>query len=224
MKIIKPYIEIMEEIDHDKILKKLERCGRTCYKSEDKITEESAAQFIKGIVKSGHESVIEHQNITVKFICDRGVSHEIVRHRLASYSQESTRYCNYNDELTVIKPLYLNENSSVTDDNGSSDYWHWKDAMGDAEYSYRKLLELGCKPEEARAVLPNSLKTEVVMTANLREWRHFFKQPQIRELALALLKYFHEELPEVFEDLWEIYYYSDIAFDLPEVKEAWQTE
>jgi hypothetical protein len=96
---------------------------------------------------------------------------------------------------------------------------------------YKKLLELGCKPEEARAVLPNSLKTEVVMTANLREWRHFFKQrcqkaahPQIRELALALLKYFHEELPEVFEDLWEIYYYSDIAFDLPEVKEAWQTE
>lgn len=231
MKIIKPYIEIMDEIDHDKILKKLERCGRTCYKSEDKITEESAARFIKGIVKSGHESVIEHQNITVKFICDRGVSHEIVRHRLASYSQESTRYCNYEDELIVIEPSYLDENSSVTDSNGLNAYWHWGAAMEEVEYNYKKLLELGCKPEEARAVLPNSLKTEVVMTANLREWRHFFKQrcqkaahPQIRELALALLKYFHEELPEVFEDLWEIYYYSDIAFDLPEVKEAWQTE
>lgn len=95
MKSIRPYIEIMDEIDHDKILKNLERCGRTCYKSEDKITEESAARFIKRIVNSGHESVIEHQSVTVKFICDRGVSHEIVRHRLASYSQESTRYCNY---------------------------------------------------------------------------------------------------------------------------------
>ena len=230
MKIIKPYIEIMEEIDHDKILKKLERCGRTCYKSADRITEESAARFIKGIVKSGHESVIEHQNITVKFICDRGVSHEIVRHRLASYSQESKRYCNYEDELIVIEPSYLDENSSVTDSNGINAYSRWKDAMEAVEYLYSKMLESSCKPEEARAVLPNSLKTEVVMTANLREWRHFFKQrcqkaahPQIRELALALLNYFTYKLPEIFADIWEVYN-DDVKFwaePLPAVHEPW---
>ena len=229
MKIIKPYIEVMDIINGPEILRKLERCGRTCYKSEDKITQGSAEKFVRGLIKSGHESVIEHQNITVKFICDRGVSHEIVRHRLASYSQESTRYCNYNDELTVIKPLYLDENSSLTDDNGLSDYWHWKDAMGDAEYSYRKLLELGCKPEEARAVLPNSLKTEVVMTANLREWRHFFKQrcqkaahPQIRELALALLKQFTVALPPVFEDLHKMFFDDLYNRDLPKVKRCYE--
>lgn len=230
MKIIKPYIKIMDEIDHDKILKKLERCGRTCYKSEDKITEESAARFIKGIVKSGHESVIEHQNITVKFICDRGVSHEIVRHRLASYSQESTRYCNYENELIVIEPSYLDENSSVTDSNRINAYSRWKDAIEAVEYLYSKMLESGCKPEEARAVLPNSLKTEVVMTANLREWRHFFKQrcqkaahPQIRELALALLNYFTYKLPEIFADIWEVYN-DDVKFwaePLPAVHEPW---
>ena len=110
MKIIKPYIELEDKIDGQAILKKIERIGRTCYKSESNITDDSAERFIKNIIKNGHESVLEHVSITLRVICDRGVSHEIVRHRIASYSQESTRYCNYskdnfNNELTFINPI-----------------------------------------------------------------------------------------------------------------------
>lgn len=205
MKIINPYTEILTPLDGQAILQHIELCGRVCYKSEDKITDTSAAKFVAGIIKRGHEAVLEHFDITVKFVCDRGVSHEIVRHRMASYCQESTRYCNYSkdafgSEITVIRPSFLTE--------GTPGWQYWKVACRMAEKSYFELLDWGCTPQEARAVLPTSLKTEVVMTANLREWRHFFKlrtapaaHPQMREVAIPLLRRMQELVPVVFDDL-----------------------
>jgi len=205
MKIIKPRVEFITPINGDVILKRLEQCGRVCYKSEGRITEDSAPKFVAGIIKRGHEAVLEHCSFTVKFICDRGVSHEIVRHRVASYCQESTRYCNYSkgdsgSEITVIEPCYLNSNTFAYDE--------WKEACRRAETAYFNLLNWGLSPQEARAVLPNSLKTEVVMTANIREWRHFLKlrcskaaHPQMREVATQLLKELQEEIPVLFDDI-----------------------
>lgn len=207
MKIISPSVEILTPLDGAAVLRHIEQCGRVCYKSEGKTTESSAPAFVANIIKRGHEAVLEHFDITVKFICDRGVSHEIVRHRLASYCQESTRYCNYSKddfgkEITVIKPCFI--------EPGTASWDFWKDACEVAESSYFDLLEFGCTPQEARAVLPNSLKTEVVMTANLREWRHFFKlrtapaaHPQMREVANMLLKQMREMVPVVFDDCGE---------------------
>ena len=189
------------------IMERLEECGRVCYKSEDSITEGSAEKFLKGIISRGHEAVLEHCSFTVKFICDRGVSHEIVRHRLAAYCQESTRYCNYskdkyNNEITVIEPCYLTQ--------GTETYARWEKACIEAESAYFDLLNAGCSPQEARAVLPNSLKTELVMTADIREWRHFLRlrcskaaHPQIREVATQLLEALQWDLPVLFGDIWE---------------------
>lgn len=210
MKIIKPDVQFITPIDGATILKRLEQCGRVCYKSEDKITEGSAEKFVAGIIKRGHEAVLEHFDITVKFVCDRGVSHEIVRHRMASYCQESTRYCNYSkdvfgSEITVIRPSFLTE--------GTPGWQYWKVACRMAEKSYFELLDWGCTPQEARAVLPTCLKTEVVMTANLREWRHFLKlrcspaaHPQMREVALILLDKVHWLIPVCFDDIWSEYH------------------
>lgn len=213
MKIIKPYFVIEDELNGEEILKKIERAGRTCYKSEDKITAESAKNFVAGIIRSGHHSVIEHEKITVRVICDRGVTHEIVRHRLGSYSQESTRYCNYTkdkfgNEITVIKPLFWEPSSAEAVAGKEGKYEEWKRACENAEKSYFKLLELGAKPEEARSVLPNSLKTEIVITYNLREWRHFFTlrtskraHPQLKEITIPLLREFQKLIPIIFEDI-----------------------
>ena len=210
MKIINANVEFITPVDGAAILKRLEQCGRVCYKSEAKITDTSAPAFVAGIIKRGHEAVLEHCSFTVKFICDRGVSHEIVRHRVASYCQESTRYCNYSkgdfgSEITVIKPCFLAENS-----DGMKE---WKSAMRFAEDHYFSLLNFGCSPQEARSVLPNSLKTEVVMTANIREWRHFLKlrcspaaHPQMREVALILLEKVHDLIPVCFDDIWSEYH------------------
>lgn len=205
MRIVEPGIEIMTTIDSDNILKNLELYGRVCYKSEQGITEDSANRFVRMIIKNGHESVLEHEKITVKFICDRGVSHEIVRHRIASYSQESTRYCNYNQdkfgsELTLIKPCFWEE--------GQEKYEIWKSNMQMIEDSYNKLIAMGAKPEEARSILPNSLKTEIVVTMNMREMRHFLRlrtspkaHPQMRQVACMLLRKLKEKLPVLFEDI-----------------------
>ncbi len=203
MEIIKPSFVFETDIDGTEILKDIERFGRTCYKSEEKITENSAEEFVRMILKSGHESVIEHISVTVRFICDRGVTHEIVRHRLVSYSQESTRYCNYNKKgMTVIDPIFF-----IGDEEK---YRIWEQAMKDCERAYNALIVLGATPQEARTVLPNSLKTEIVMTCNLREWRHFFKlrtseraHPQMREITIPLLKSFKEKIPVIFDDISE---------------------
>ncbi len=205
MKIINASYEILTLVNHDEILKKLELIGRVCYKSEDQISDNSASGFIKRIIKSGHESVIEHFSISVKFICDRGVSHEIVRHRIASFSQESTRYCNYikdkfDNQITFIKPCFWNESSQ--------NYEIWRETVQTSEKNYFELIRNGAKPEEARSILPNSLKTEIVVTMNLREWRHFFKlrtsskaHPQMRELTIPLMNELQVLLPEIFFDL-----------------------
>ena len=208
MKIIKPYYKIILPLDGSSIIKHIEQCGRVCYKSEHKMTEgsdDSAERFVQNLIKRGHESVLEHYSFSVRFVCDRGVSHEIVRHRLASYSQESTRYCNYSNdkfrsEIAVIKPCFLVENTEG--------YEMWKNACERAEEAYFNLLDWGCTPQEARSVLPNSLKTEVIMTANIREWRHFLKlrtatdaHPQMRELTVPLLLELQEKVPVLFDDI-----------------------
>lgn len=215
MQIIKAGYEILDELNGSEILKKIERVARVCYKSEDKITEGSAEKMVKALVKSGHEAMLEHFSFSVKFICDRGVSHELVRHRIASFAQESTRYCNYGSrggEITVIEPCYLLvDGVSISVDNWSERYGVWVHSCEEAEKSYLRMLADGATPQEARAVLPNSLKTEIVVTANLREWRHFFKlracgttgkpHPQMLEVAVPLLKEIKSLIPVVFDDL-----------------------
>ena len=208
MQAIKAYTQIYNDFDRQKILEKIEQVARTCYKSEGKIQEGSAAKMVASLIKSGHEAMLEHVSVTVKFVVDRGISHELVRHRLASFAQESTRYCNYSkddfgSEITFIIPEYL--------DYKSAGWNTWKETMKACEDSYFKLLDIGLTPQEARAVLPNSLKTEVVMTANLREWRHFFKlralgttgkpHPQMLEVTVPLLEDFKQMIPVVFDDL-----------------------
>ena len=213
MKIIKPSVEFMEPVDGQAILRHLERCGRVCYKSEGRIVEGSAAQFVRSVIKRGHESVLEHAKITVKVTCDRGVSHEIVRHRIASYSQESTRYCNYTGdkfggEISVID-IGTGFKYDMDNEKDRHKWITWLMAMESAEGHYFDMIDAGAKPEEARSVLPNSLKTEIVMTMNLREWRHFLRlrnspaaHPQIREVSDMILEKFHAEIPVVFDDVW----------------------
>ena len=205
--IIRPNMDGLEA--RNAIYQLIEQAGRTCYKSEDKITPESAAKFVDDTVKRGHEAMLEHASMTVKFIVDRGVSHELVRHRLFSFAQESTRYCNYSKdkfgrEITVIRPLWLK-------DDRSNDYIAWETACENAEESYFSLLDHGWSPQQARAVLPNSLKTEVVITGNMREWRHFFRlraagetgapHPQMSEVAVPLFKEVRAYMPELFGDI-----------------------
>lgn len=203
MRVINPSFEIITPIDHETVYRHIELCGRVCYKSEGNIDEGSAERLIRSMLARGHESPIEHFSISVRIICDRGVSHEWVRHRLASYSQESTRYCNYSrdkfgGEITFIKPAKLTE--------GTPEYDEWARAMENAERSYFGLLKMGVAPETARSVLPNSLKTEFICTMNLREWRHFFAlrtapaaHPDMRAVACPLLEKFKELLPVFFE-------------------------
>jgi thymidylate synthase (FAD) len=210
MKIIKPSYEILDQIDGQAILKKIELCARVSHKSEGNITPTSAARLVKRLIDLGDESVLEHVSITVRFICDRGVSHELVRHRIAAFTQESTRYCNYSQgkfchEITVVQPCFF-----VPDDFYKSKYASWIRACRKAEKSYFELLKNGATPEEARSVLPNSLKTEVICTANLRELRHILllradkrAHPQMRELMVPLLYELQKKIPVVFDDIAE---------------------
>lgn len=205
MKVIRPEVTLEQSIDSKEIMKHIEKAGRVCYKSESNISDVSAEKFIRNILKRGHESVIEHISLTFKIVCDRGVTHEIVRHRLASYSQESTRYCNYSqekfgNELTFIKPCFWDE-----DDES---YKIWETSMKQIEIQYFILINSGATPQEARSVLPNSLKTEIYVTMNLREWRHFLKlrtskaaHPQMREVALKIYNILMEKLPVIFDDI-----------------------
>lgn len=315
MKVIQPSVQILPYLDGKEILKHLEKCGRVCYKSEDKISDISSEKFLQGIIKRGHEAVLEHasfifkvsynvykdiidkvnfvesyyfkkmylrftdfdgyivsgnvrawrdffrfvgvsiymkdfieansilfpefknysqssfnwdewsikqisvndlvsdcqrlvhEDVSVMFVCDRGISHEIVRHRDASYCQESTRYCNYTkekfgSEITVIQPCFFEKDSR--------EYFIWERNMECCEKAYFDLLDCGCSPQQARCVLPNSLKTEIIMTANIREWRHFLElrcskaaHPQMIEVACKVLTEFHLNIPDLFDDIWE---------------------
>ncbi len=203
--IVRSSIELVFPPAYEELLKKIELCGKTAYKAEGNIREGSAEAFVKKIIQLGHESVVEHGSITVKVVCDRGVSHEIVRHRIASYTQESTRYCNYATEkfkskVWVVKPNFLQKDSE--------NYLWWKKSMETAAATYKEMIRKGWKAEEARAVLPNSLKTEICITMNIREWRHFFKlrteikaHPQIREVAEMILRKFRSDYPALFSDV-----------------------
>lgn len=209
MKIIEPSFEILtpfSRADALEMLRHIERSARVCYKSEGKTTPDSAPEFVRKISQTfKHESVIEHCSVTVLFTVDRGVTHEMVRHRLAAYSQESTRYCNYGKdqfgrEITVIRPPFWQECDHR--------FALWESACEAAEQAYISLLDYGATPQEARSVLPNSLKTEIVMTANLREWRHVFKlrtsskaHPQMQQIMRPLLIQFTEVMPELFGDI-----------------------
>lgn len=205
MNIVTPDVEVLTPLDGDFILKHIERCGRVSYKSEDKITEDSAARFVEMIIRSGHESVLEHYSISVIWTCDRATANQLVRHRLASYTQESTRYCNYSmdkfgNAISVIRPCGVKLGTLEED--------LWEEACKQAEDRYMELLRAGVKPETARSILPQCTKTEIAITMNLREWRHFFKlrcdihaQEDIRRLALQTLKMFCEKVPVVFNGI-----------------------
>ena len=219
MRIVNASYEILRPAPIDGLgeLRHLELCARTAYKSEDRITPdgESAKKMIRHLIKAGHESTLEHGGMTVRFTVDRGVSHEIVRHRLASYTQESTRYCNYasgkfGNSITFIKPCFLDDRKDsfgYYDDDKMLDWWN---ACQDMEEYYKAMIDNGATPQEARSVLPNSLKTEVIMTANWREWRHFLRlraardaHPQIREVAVPLLSELHDKIPVLFDDIYD---------------------
>ncbi len=200
IEVIKPQFFIETPIDGGEILERIERFGRISHKSEDKIEAGTAEIFIKKLLEMGHESVLEHVSISARFICDRGVSHELVRHRIAAYTQESTRYYNYSGAIKFIKPLFYKE--------GTKNYQIWYQSCLASADTYRILIIQGSKPEEARSVLPNSLKTEIVSTFNLRQWRHVLKMrcninahPQIREIMIPTLKRFQKEIPIIFDDL-----------------------
>ena len=199
MEVIKSSVELVNPMPYKEALNITELATRVCYKSEDKMKEGSAEKLIKGIIKSKHFGCLEHVNLTVKFICDRACSHQLVRHRLMSFNQKSQRYCK-EDNLEVIKPEGL-ENTSL-----------WLESCRQAENAYAELIRRGEKPEVARGVLPNSTATEIYATANIREWRHFFElrcdrtaQKDIRMLALELLCQMFEKYPVFFEDLVDKY-------------------
>lgn len=241
MRIIKPYYEILTPAELTRenveaIYRRIEEAGRTCYKSEERIAPGTAEKFVRAMVKNGHEAMLEHSSMTVKFVVDRGISHELVRHRLCSFAQESTRYCNYDkekfgSEITVIEPCFFEAISPdvrtkiieilngkyelLTDDIAKNDrcvqYARWYDACAYAEKAYMDMLDAGAKPEEARDVLPNSVKTEIVMTANMREWRNILKlraagehgmpHPQMLEVMIPLLNELREAMSELFGDI-----------------------
>lgn len=236
MNIIKAGYQIMDDINAQDIYKKIESAGRTCYKSEDKITDESAEKFVRALIKRGHEAMLEHASMTVKFITDRGISHEMVRHRIASYAQESTRYCNYSSdkfgkEITVIEPCFFDDipitiRQSIVDyldgylkelpvardlTDHEKAFAEWYMTCKHCENGYFAMLEYGCTPQEARCVLPTDLKTEIVVTANMREWRHILKlrdlgttgapHPQMVEVMRPLLMELRTKLPAIFGDL-----------------------
>jgi len=231
MKLVKAGFTILNQVDRNAILAAIEAAGRTCYKSEDKITDASAEKFVIDIIARGHESVLEHQSISVRIICDRGVSHELVRHRIASFSQESTRFCNYskNGHVTFIIPpwtvvapgiypikwnhligsIVIGSIDPIKELPPADNVWFWNCAI--AERDYYNLLSCGWQPQQARSALTNSLKTEIVITQNLRQWRHFFKlraageagrpHPQMLEITVPMLAEFKRLIPIVFDDI-----------------------
>lgn len=230
MKIVKQDWDFLRPFEAPFLLSKIEQAGRLCYKSEDKITEVSAKEFVKKAINIGHHSIIEHGAISVKIITDRGVTHELVRHRLASYSQESTRYCNYSkdkfgNQVTFIVPVRFVKlhrelgrclepadihSPAFLEKYGGlwKRYINWYTGLTEAEHRYISALNLGESPQEARDLLPNSLKTEIVMTANPREWRHVFTlrtspkaHPQIRALMIDMLAEFKCQFPILFDDI-----------------------
>jgi len=220
MRLVKPSIEFLNMTPGP--LKTIERAGRTCYKSEDKITLESADHFVRNLLHMGHLAMIEHASASYRVICDRGITHEIVRHRLFSYAQESTRYCNYKGGVTYIIPPWLNleEGGYVIIDMSICykdeveiqpmlDVKNWLSLLFEAGCVYNNLItHAAWTPQQARSVLPNALKTEIVITGNLREWLHFFElrcaptaHPQMQEVANMILQDIRNRISVIFDKL-----------------------
>ena len=205
VKIVAPKVEVLTPLDGDAILKHLELCARNCYKSEDKITSDSAQLMVRKLLEMGHEAMIEHYNLTVKITCDLGVYKDLTRRRHVSYAIESTRYCNYSkgkfgNELSVMKPCHIKEETP--------EYQLWLETMQQIEKNYNAMAALGCKPDQLRMLLPHSVKADVIMTANLREWRHIFKlrcapaaHPTVQEIMKMLLGTLKREIPVIFDDI-----------------------
>lgn len=203
MKLVEPWIKV-EPFDGKKIMKRIERACRTCYRSEGNITEDSYKNLIKNCINRGHESVLEHEKITVRIYNDIGSYKDLTRHRFASFSVESTRYCSYNkdkygNQISVINPVYI-EDKKI--------YEVWKNTIEEMEKGYMKLKELGATTDMCRNLLPHSTAAEYTMTANIREWKHIFSlrannhvHPAIRQVTIPLLKYFKEQMPDIFDDV-----------------------
>ena len=202
MKIVDPYIQV-EKVDGKRIMKNIERACRTCYRSEGKISEESYKTLLKNCITRGHESVLEHEKVSVRMYCDLGVYKDLTRHRIASFSIESTRYCNYgkdkfDNELKVIKPCNIEEGTKL--------YEKWKNACEAIEENYMEMSNEGALPDQLRMILPHSIAAEVTMTANIREWKHILElraskhtHPSIRQVLIPLLLHFKEIMPEIFD-------------------------
>lgn len=203
MKIVEPWIEV-EKIDGIKIMKRIERACRTCYRSEGSVTEDSYKNLLKNCLNRGHESVLEHEKITVRIYSDIGSYKDLTRHRFASFSVESTRYCSYDknkygNEISVINPVYM-EDKDV--------YETWKHGIEEMEKTYMKMKELGATTDMCREILPHSTAAEYTMTANIREWKHILSlrttnhvHPAIRQVLIPLLLLFKEQMPEIFNEV-----------------------
>lgn len=225
MKIERPGYQILTEISKDgtEELQKIERVARVCYKSEDKMAPDgsSARKLVGFLIKHGHEAMLEHSQLSVLFTCDRGVANELARHRIASFAQESTRYCNYSKEkfggeLTFIKPYWIPDAYDNAPVDDLQKWRGWFDVCIESETQYLSMLNDGMRPEQARCVLPLCLKTEIVVTANYREWRNIFKlrtpvaaHPQMRELMCPLLLELQKKIPVVFDDIFTYWPYDD---------------
>ena len=204
MKIIEPWIQV-ENFDGKQIMKNLEKACRTCYRSEGLITEDSYSKLLKNCINRGHESILEHEKITIRMYVDIGVYKDLTRHRHASFSIESTRYCNYgkdkfDNEIKFIKPCNIDEDSEL--------YSNWIRAMSFIEKEYIAMSKNGATPDQMRMILPHSTAAEVTMTANIREWKHILglrcakmTHPAIRQVLIPLLLKFKEEMPEIFEEI-----------------------
>lgn len=204
MKIIEPSIQV-EKVDYKQIMKNLERACRTCYRSEGKITEESYKTLLKNCINRGHESILEHEKVTIRMVCDIGVYKDLTRHRIASFSIESTRYCNYgkdkfDNQIKFIKPVNIEEGTELYD--------KWYNTCKIIEENYIEMSRLEATPDQLRMLLPHSTAAEVTMTANIREWKHIFSlrctrhtHPAVEQLMIPLLLKFKEEMPEIFEEV-----------------------
>lgn len=204
MKIIEPVVEV-EKVDYNKIMRNLERACRTCYRSEDKITEESYKTLLKNCINRGHESILEHEKITIRMTCDIGVYKDLTRHRHASFSIESTRYCNYgkdkfDNQIKFIKPVNMEENTEL--------YNEWEKSLEEIESHYIKMVSLNATPDQMRMILPHSTAAEVTMTANIREWKHILSlrctkhaHPAVEQVMIPLLLHLKKNMPEIFENI-----------------------
>ena len=204
MKIIKPWVEI-KKFDGIQIMKNLELDAKQCYRSQDNITDTSYKNFLRNCINRGHESVLEHEKVTLRMCCDIGVYKEATRHRFASFSIESTRYCAYNKdkfggEITYIEPCNI--------DKESTEYQLWLDIMQKIEDTYLTMANEGCTADQLRMILPHSTAAELCMTANIREWRHIlslrcekYAHPSIQQIMIPILRYFQKEMPELFDKI-----------------------